>query len=52
MGKKNAFTSDRSGTGAPQIYIMGAEKGDSGKVTPISFGSSYNDNPSLGPRWG
>ena len=48
-GKKIAFTSDRSGTGAPQIYIMGAEKGDSGKVTRISFGSSYNDNPSWSP---
>tara|TARA_B100000676_G_scaffold136650_1_gene135454 strand:+ start:28 stop:1380 length:1353 start_codon:yes stop_codon:yes gene_type:complete len=48
-GKKIAFTSDRSGAGAPQIYIMGAEKGDSGKVTRISFGSSYNDNPSWSP---
>ena len=48
-GEKIAFTSDRSGTGAPQIYIMGAEKGDSGKVTRISFGSSYNDNPSWSP---
>ena len=48
-GKKIAFTSDRSGTGAPQIYIMDAEKGDSGKVTRISFGSSYNDNPSWSP---
>lgn len=49
-GKKIAFTSDRSGTGAPQIYIMDAEKGDSGKVTRISFGSSYNDNPSWSPN--
>jgi TolB protein len=48
-GKKIAFTSDRSGTGAPQIYIMDAEKGDSGKVTRISFGSPYNDNPSWSP---
>jgi TolB protein len=48
-GKKIAFTSDRSGTGAPQIYIMDAEKGDNGKVTRISFGSSYNDNPSWSP---
>lgn len=48
-GKKIAFTSDRSGTGAPQIYIMDAEKGDRGKVTRISFGSSYNDNPSWSP---
>ena len=49
-GKKIAFTSDRSGTGAPQIYIMDAEKGDSGQVTRISFGSSYNDNPSWSPN--
>ena len=48
-GKRIAFTSDRSGTGAPQIYIMGSEKGDKGKVTRISFGSSYNDNPSWSP---
>jgi TolB protein len=49
-GKQIAFTSDRSGTGAPQIYIMDSEKGDSGKVTRISFGSSYNDNPSWSPN--
>ncbi len=49
-GKKIAFTSDRSGTGAPQIYIMDAVRGDSGKVTRISFGSSYNDNPSWSPN--
>ena len=48
-GKRIAFTSDRSGTGAPQIYIMDSEKGDNGKVTRISFGSSYNDNPSWSP---
>ncbi|MEK9628264.1 MAG: Tol-Pal system beta propeller repeat protein TolB [Nitrospinota bacterium] len=48
-GKKIAFTSDRSGTGAPQIYIMDSEEGDKGKVTRISFGSSYNDNPSWSP---
>ena len=48
-GKKIAFTSDRSGTGSPQIYIMDSEKGDSGKVTRISFGSSYNDNPAWSP---
>ena len=48
-GKKIAFTSDRSGAGAPQIYIMDAEKGDGDKVTRISFGSSYNDNPSWSP---
>ena len=49
-GKKIAFTSDRSGTGAPQIYIMDAVKGDSSTVTRISFGSSYNDNPSWSPN--
>ena len=49
-GKKIAFTSDRSGTGAPQIYIMDAEKGDSSPVTRISFDSSYNDNPSWSPN--
>ena len=48
-GKRIAFTSDRSGTGAPQIYIMDSEKGDNGKVTRISFGSSYNDNASWSP---
>ena len=48
-GKKIAFTSDRSGTGSPQIYIMDAEKGDRGKVKRISFGSSYNDDPSWSP---
>merc|ERR1739841_84001 len=49
-GKKIAFTSDRSGTGAPQIYIMDSVKGDKSKVTRISFGSSYNDNPSWSPN--
>ena len=48
-GKKIAFTSDRSGTGAPQIYIMDSDKGDQSKVTRISFGSSYNDNPAWSP---
>jgi TolB protein len=48
-GKKIAFTSDRSGTGAPQIYIMDSVKGDQSKVTRISFGSSYNDNPAWSP---
>jgi TolB protein len=28
---------------------MDSEKGDNGKVTRISFGSSYNDNPSWSP---
>lgn len=49
-GKKIAFTSDRSGTGRPQIYIMSAEKGDKGGVKRISFGSTYNDNPSWSPN--
>ena len=49
-GKKIAFTSDRSGTGAPQIYIMDSSKGDQSKVTRISFGSSYNDNPAWSPN--
>lgn len=49
-GKKIAFTSDRSGTGAPQIYIMDSTKGDRDKVTRISFGSSYNDNPAWSPN--
>ncbi|MBT3365956.1 MAG: Tol-Pal system beta propeller repeat protein TolB [Nitrospina sp.] len=49
-GKKIAFTSDRSGTGSPQIYIMDSEKGDQSKVTRISFGSAYNDNPAWSPN--
>ena len=49
-GKKIVFTSDRSGTGAPQIYIMDSAKGDQAKVTRISFGSSYNDNPAWSPN--
>jgi TolB protein len=49
-GKKIAFTSDRSGTGAPQIYIMDSVKGDSSNVTRISFGSTYNDNPAWSPN--
>ena len=49
-GKKIAFTSDRSGTGAPQIYIMDSVKGDKSKVTRISFGSGYNDNPAWSPN--
>lgn len=48
-GKQIAFTSDRSGTGAPQIYIMDSQAGDEGKVERISFGSSYNDNPAWSP---
>ena len=48
-GKKIAFTSDRSGTGSPQIYIMDAVQGDRGGVKRISFGSSYNDNPAWSP---
>lgn len=49
-GKRIAFTSDRSGTGAPQIYIMDSVKGDDSKVTRISFGSTYNDNPAWSPN--
>jgi TolB protein len=49
-GKNIAFTSDRSGTGAPQIYIMDSVKGDLAKVTRISFGSTYNDNPAWSPN--
>jgi len=49
-GKKIAFTSDRSGTGAPQIYIMDSVKGDRSQVTRISFGSRYNDNPAWSPN--
>ncbi len=49
-GEKIAFTSDRSGTGAPQIFIMDSVKGDKSKVMRISFGSSYNDNPAWSPN--
>jgi TolB protein len=48
-GKKIVFTSDRSGRGAPQIYIMDAQHGDKAGVKRISFGSSYNDNPAWSP---
>ena len=48
-GKKIAFTSDRSGRGAPQIYIMDALLGDKAGVKRISFSSSYNDNPAWSP---
>ncbi|MCH8157990.1 MAG: Tol-Pal system beta propeller repeat protein TolB, partial [Nitrospinae bacterium] len=48
-GKQIAFTSDRSGTGAPQIYIMDVARGDQGGVKRISFGSSYNDDPAWSP---
>ena len=48
-GKKIAFTSDRSGRGAPQIYIMDAHHGDKAGVRRISFDSSYNDNPAWSP---
>jgi TolB protein len=49
-GKRIAFTSDRSGTGAPQIYVMDSVKGDKSKVTRISFGSTYNDDPAWSPN--
>ena len=48
-GKLIVFASDRSGTGAPQIFIMDAQAGDDGKVERISFESSYNDNPAWSP---
>jgi len=48
-GKKIVFTSDRSGRGAPQIYIMDARLGDKAGVERISFGSSYNDDPAWSP---
>lgn len=48
-GKKIAFTSDRSGTGRPQIYIMDAVSGDRTGVKRITFQSRYNDNPSWSP---
>ncbi len=48
-GKKIAFTSDRSGTGRPQVYIMDSENGDRMGVTRISYGSTYNDNPAWSP---
>ncbi|MCH6579497.1 MAG: PD40 domain-containing protein, partial [Nitrospinae bacterium] len=48
-GKKIAFTSDRSGTGRPQIYIMDAESGDRTGVMRITFQSRYNDNPAWSP---
>ena len=48
-GKKIAFTSDRSGTGQPQIYIMDAEQGDRQGVSRITYDSSYNDNPAWSP---
>jgi len=48
-GKKIAFTSDRSGTGRPQIYIMDATRGDRTGVKRITFQSRYNDNPAWSP---
>lgn len=48
-GKKIVFTSDRSGIGAPQIYIMDSQRGDRAGVQRISYGSNYNDNPTWSP---
>ena len=48
-GTKIAFTSDRSGIGRPQIYIMDAESGDRKGTTRITFDSRYNDNPAWSP---
>lgn len=47
--KRIAFTSDRSGTGSPQIYIMDVARGDKGGVKRITFGSPYNDDPAWSP---
>lgn len=49
-GEQIAFTSDRSGTGAPQIYIMPVSSGDKSGVKRISFGSGYNDDPAWSPN--
>ena len=49
-GKQIAFTSDRSGTGAPQIYIMPVSSGDKSGVKRVSFGSGYNDDPAWSPN--
>lgn len=49
-GEKIAFTSDRSGTGRPQIYIMDAQSGDRKGVQRITFDSSYNDNAAWSPN--
>lgn len=48
-GKEIAFTSDRSGTGRPQIYIMNSTSGDRTGVRRITFSSRYNDNPAWSP---
>ncbi len=48
-GKKIAFASDRSGTGAPQIFIMDARLGDRNGVKRITFSANYNDNPAWSP---
>ena len=48
-GQKIAFTSDRSGIGRPQIYIMDATSGDRTGVMRITFQSRYNDNPAWSP---
>lgn len=49
-GKRIAFTSDRSGTGQPQIYIMDAVEGDRMGVQRITYDSNYNDNPAWSPE--
>ncbi|MFQ5444997.1 MAG: Tol-Pal system beta propeller repeat protein TolB, partial [Nitrospinales bacterium] len=48
-GERIAFTSDRSGTGAPQIFIMDSKNGDQGGVERLTFSSNYNDNPAWSP---
>ncbi len=47
-GRKIAFTSDRSGTGSPQIYVMDSRRGDR-SIDRITFNSNYNDDPSWSP---
>ncbi len=46
-GKKLAYTSNRSGSA--QIYIIGAEKGDKGKVKRISYSGGQSDDPVWSP---
>ena len=45
-GREIAFTSDRLGTGTPQIYIMDAEGSN---VRKVSFGGNYHDAPAWSP---
>jgi TolB protein len=45
-GRELAFTSDRTGTGMPQIYLMDAEGSN---VRKVSFGGNYHDAPAWSP---